>query len=212
MIAGSGVEGGAGVTGAGVTIVPATAAEWPLLADLFAHRGGPDCRFCWCIYWRLPSKEFSASPTRANRERLETMVSEGPSPGMVAIDDGRAVGWVSLAPRDQFQRIERSRVIPRVDGPMPWSIVCFVVSRDVRGRGVANALLDAAVEFARRSGATALEGYPIDAAAINGKRVRDTGAYVGTRSMFERAGFHLVAETASVSGGAPRVVMRLELG
>ena len=101
-------------------------------------------------------------------------------------------------------------MIPRVEGPVPWSVNCFVVSADARGRGVASALLAAAVEHARAAGAAAVEGYPIDPAAAGGGRVRDTGAYVGTRSMFERAGFRIAAQTTSMSSGAPRVVARLD--
>ena len=191
-------------------IVPATTDLWPLLVDLFAHRGGPDTRFCWCIFWRVRSKDFSEASPAVNRERLRALVEQGPPPGLVAVENDRAIGWVGLAPRPEYQRIEHSRVIPRVDGPVPWAISCFVVSRDARGRGVASALLAAAVDHARAAGAAAVEGYPIDPDAAGGGRVRDTGAYVGTRSMFERAGFRIAAQTTSVSGGAPRVVARLD--
>ena len=192
-------------------ILPATIDLWDALADLFARRGGPDTPFCWCIFWRVRSKDFSEASPASNRERLRALVEQGPPPGLVAIEDGRAIGWVGLAPRAEYQRIEHSRVIPRVEGPDPWVVSCFVVSRDARGRGVASALLAAAVDHARTAGAAALEGYPIDPARAEGGRVRDTGAYVGTRSMFERAGFGIVAQTSSRSGGAPRVVARLDL-
>jgi GNAT superfamily N-acetyltransferase len=192
-----------------VEIVPATTATWDALVDLFARRGGPDPRFCWCLWWRVRARDFG-SP-RANRERLREVIESGPPPGLLALEDGRAVGWVGLGPRAGFERLERSRVIPRVDGPTPWAIVCFVVAAEARGRGVATALLAAAVDHARASGAPAVDAYPIDPSAAPGGRVSDSGAFNGTRSMFERAGFRLAAETASRSGGAPRVVMRLDL-
>jgi GNAT superfamily N-acetyltransferase len=191
-------------------ILPATADLWDALADLFARRGGPDTPFCWCIFWRVRSKDFSEATPAGNRERLRELVESGPPPGLLAIEDGRAVGWVGLAPRAEYRRLEHSRVIPRPDGPAPWVVSCFVVSRDARGRGIASALLAAAVDHARSAGAAALEGYPVDPAAAEGGRVRDTGAYVGTRSMFERAGFRIVADTTSKSSGAPRVVARLD--
>ncbi len=192
-------------------ILPATIDLWDLLVDLFARRGGPDTPFCWCIFWRARAKDFSEATPAVNRERLRALIEQGPPPGLVAIEDGRAIGWIGLAPRAEYRRIDHSRVIPRTEGPDPWVASCFVVSRDVRGRGVASALLAAAVDHARAAGAVALEGYPIDPAEVAGGRVRDTGAYVGTRSMFERAGFGIVARTTSKSGGAPRVVARLEL-
>ena len=192
-------------------IQPATARLWPGLEDLFARRGGGDARFCWCIYWRVRSTAFAAAPPSANRAHLRGLVAAGPAPGLVAVADGRAVGWVGLGPRAHFERLERSRVIPRTEGAAPWVVLCFVVDREARGRGVASALLAAAVEHAMLAGAPAIEGYPIDPSLVPGGRVPDTGAYVGTRAMFERAGFHAVAPTTSVSGGAPRVVMRREL-
>jgi len=192
-------------------IQPATPALWPLIEDLFARRAGGDARFCWCIWWRVRAKDFAASTPAANRARLHALVESGPPPGLIALEDGRAVGWVGLGPRPDFERIERSRVIPRVEGATPWAVVCFVVAEATRGRGVASTLLAAAVEHARAAGAPAVEGYPIDVAAAPADAVRDTAAYVGTRSMFERAGFRLASATTSHSGGAPRVVMRLDL-
>jgi GNAT superfamily N-acetyltransferase len=189
----------------------ATPDVWPALAELFARRGGGDARFCWCAWWRVRAKDFAASTLAVNRERLRALVEAGPPPGLVALEGERAVGWVGVAPRIEFERIERSRVIPRVDGPAPWAVTCFVVAADARGRGIATALLQAAVDHAREAGAPAVEGYPMDVAAGSTGRVADTGAYVGTRSMFERAGFRLAAPTTSHSGGVPRVVMRLEL-
>ena len=192
-------------------IAPASPAAWDALVDLFARRGGPDTPGCWCIFWRVRSKDFAESTTASKRAQLRALIEAGSPPGLLALEDGRAVGWVGLAPRPAYERIEHSRVIPRTDGPVPWVITCFVVSRDARGRGIASALLAAAVDHARAAGAEAVEGYPIDPSAAPGGRVRDTGAYTGTRSMFERAGFRLAAETTSKSGGVPRVVMRRDL-
>ena len=191
-------------------VVPASLATWDALADLFARRGGGDARSCWCLWWRVRAKDFG-TPS-ANRERLRGLVESGPPPGLVALAGGRAVGWVGLGPRPDFERLQRSRVIPRVDGATPWAIVCFVVDAEARGRGVASALLAAAVEHARAAGAPTVEGYPVDPAATPGGRTSDTGAFTGTRSMFERAGFHVAATTSSRGGGAPRVVMRRDLG
>jgi hypothetical protein len=44
-----------------------------------------------------------------------------------------------------------------------------------------------------------------------GKKVDLTMAYVGTRKLFEDAGFTKAADTRSVAGGFPRVLMRLDL-
>ena len=131
------------------------------------------------------------------------------SPGLVGYRDGRAVGWVSLAPREDFGRLEASKVLARVDATPFWSIVCFVVSRKARGKGVAAAMLEAAIAYASEHGATMLEAYPV--AATRG-RVDPSNAYHGVQSMYERAGFRVI-ETRQWNKSSPeRPIMRLALG
>jgi GNAT superfamily N-acetyltransferase len=77
-----------------------------------------------------------------------------------------------------------------------------------RGQGISHTLLAGAVEFARSQGAPAIEGYPVD---NRGSKVDLTMAYVGTKKLFEAAGFTQAAETGSRLAGFPRVLMRLDL-
>jgi hypothetical protein len=70
---------------------------------------------------------------------------------------------------------------------------------------VAQALLEAAVQFAAEHGAQAVEGYPIK---IEDEHVGDWAAYTGTYDMFVEAGFRELGVTESRSGGILRVVMR----
>jgi GNAT superfamily N-acetyltransferase len=99
------------------------------------------------------------------------------------------VGWVSLASREEFGRIERSPILKRVDEQPVWSIVCFFVRKGHRGSGVARAMLDGAVSFARERGATIAEGYPVDTA---GGRKDNAAMYHGSLGLFEDAGFEVV--------------------
>ncbi len=194
-----------------IEIVPATADRWEGLARLFASDSGSDPRWCWCIYWRRRSSDFSSGSAARNRTDLEALVSAEPPPGLLAVEDGRVIGWVAVAPRVDFERIVRSRTIPAVDDRPSWSIACFVVARDRRGRGVARALLRGAIAFAREHGAVVLEAYPIDAAAMADGRVPAPQAYTGTLATFLAEGFDVAAATTARSGGAPRVVVRREL-
>jgi ribosomal protein S18 acetylase RimI-like enzyme len=191
-----------------VEVRPLTGETWDALAELFREGGDP--RWCWCQYWRLRSKDFSGAKVAQLRERLHDQARSPEPPGLVAFDGDRAVGWVSLGPRPDFERVVRSRVIPTIDDRPVWSIVCFAVSESARGRGVARTLLDAAVEYARERGANALEAYPvaIDAA----EPIHPDAAFTGTLPMFERAGFRMVADRASdPSSRHQRVVVRREL-
>jgi ribosomal protein S18 acetylase RimI-like enzyme len=196
------------VTRTPVDIRPLTAATWDALAALFREGGDP--RWCWCQHWRLRSKDMAAAKVPELRARLQAQAKSAEPPGLVAFDVDRAVGWVSLGPRTDFERIVRSRVIPKIDDRPVWSIVCFAVSESARGRGVARHLLDAAIEHARARGATALEAYPIR--LPDGEPVHPDAAFTGTLPMFERAGFTIVADRASdPSSDRQRVVVRREL-
>ena len=89
-----------------------------------------------------------------------------------------------------------------------WSIWCLRVRPGHRGKGISHGLLEGAVAYARSQGAPAVEGYPVD---NQGAKVDLTMAYVGTRALFEKAGFTKAADSDAVSGGFPRVVMRLQI-
>jgi ribosomal protein S18 acetylase RimI-like enzyme len=204
------------VTAPAVRIEPLTEATWEPLAALFREGGDP--RWCYCQFWRLRSKDFAVLKVPQLRERLHEQARSDLPPGLVALqrpgddgDDGaeRAVGWVGFGPRIDFQRVVRSKVIPAIDEQPVWSIVCFAISPSARGRGLGAALLGAAVGFARAHGAPAVEAYPVDLEP--GERISSASAYTGTLAMFERAGFRIVADSASDrTAHHRRVVVRLE--
>ena len=138
---------------------------------------------------RLSNREFEAASGDEKREMLRSIVDDR-VPGLLAYQDGEPVGWVSLGPREEFGRIQRSRVTKPVDELPVWSIVCFVIDRHHRGTGVGTALLAAAVEYAREGGAVAIEGYPVEPRR---DRMPDIYAWMGLASMFEAAGFTEIA-------------------
>lgn len=171
-----------------IEVRPVTPSRWDDLVELFGASGG-----CWCMWFRVTQAEFTPGARdrgRDNRRALRSLVEEGKVPGLLAYQDGRPVGWVSVAPREEFGRVERSPSTKPVDDRPAWAIVCFYIDRRHRGEGVASALLDAAVDHARRHGARIVEGYPIDPRE---GRVPNAEGYYGVVSMFERAGFREAA-------------------
>ena len=162
---------------------------------------------CWCLSHRLDSKTNRELVGRARGEYVKMLCGRVIAPGVLAYENGEVVGWAAVAPRADLP-FARSRKIPHVD-PLPvWSVWCIRVRPGHRGRGISHALLEGAVAYARSKRAPAIEGYPVD---NKGLRVDPIMAYVGTRALFERGGFVKAADTASVAGGFPRVVMRLDL-
>ena len=159
-------------------IAPVTPDRWDDFADLFARkgpRGGtPMTAGCWCQWWR----GRTGDPAK-NRRNMRRIVTAGREPGLLAYEDGVAVGWVSVAPREEYGQLVRSRNYgPREDEEGVWSIVCFYVDPRAKKRGVATALLESAVEHALARGASAVEAYP-----------HCKGDYMGTEEHFVRLGF-----------------------
>ena len=189
-----------------LTIEPLTPQRLDDLATLFDQGGDP--KWCWCAFFRVRNRDFAQATAAANRSLLTGLADRAPAPGLVAYRDGRVVGWVSLGPREDFERLAHSTVLAPVDDRAVWSIVCFVVGRRERGQGIARVLLHAAIDYARANGATTLEAYPAD---TDGARIPAASAYKGTLSMFERAGFGIVVERRSSPTGLVRPIVRLEL-
>jgi GNAT superfamily N-acetyltransferase len=181
------------------------------LATLFDQGGDP--KWCWCAYFRVRGRDWTNSTAAENRELLTMAAVEGEredhAPGLVAYDDGVVVGWVSLGPREDYERLASSKVLAPLDSVPVWSIVCFVVGRKARGRGVAAGLLSAAIDYARHHGATTLEAYPVD--VPEGSRIPSANAYHGTLAMFERAGFSVVERRQWNASSPVRPIVRLAL-
>ena len=191
-------------------IQPLTPERLPDLGSLFSQGGDP--KFCWCAFYRVRGMDFSTATAESNRAVLEgathALAAEGRAPGLVAYADGEPVGWVSIGPRDDYGRLRHSKVLAPVDDRPVWSIVCFVVARRARRKGIANALLDAAVAYAREHGATLVEAYPVDTAE---GRVSAASAYKGTLGMFERAGFEVAARRRANRASPERPIVRRDL-
>ena len=145
-----------------------------------------------------------AGRTRAERNRrgLRRLVAGARTPGLVAYRGKAPVGWVTLAPRQEFAKLKRSPVMKPVDEKPVWSVVCFVVPSAHRGQGVATALLRGAIAHARRNGASLVEAYPVDRRS----RSRDDAMWFGAKSMYDRAGFTEVARRKPA-----RPIVRLKL-
>ena len=126
---------------------------------------------------------------RANRAGLKQLVGAGHPPGLIGYRGKTPVGWVSLGPRKDYARLERSPVMKAVDDRPVWSVICFVVPSEHRGQGVARALLDGAIAYAKKQGARLIEAYPVDRPSRSG----DGAMWFGAKSMYDRAGFQEVA-------------------
>ena len=165
-------------------IKPVTADQWKDMVELFGPQGAAGG--CWCMFWRLKGSEYTADGNRGNKASMQKIVARNEIPGLMAYAEGKPVGWISLGPRESFGRIQRSPMFKAIDNEPVWSVVCFFIHEDFRGRGVGKSLLHAAEDFARSHGARLLESYPVD---TRSKNVDPAGIFTGTQRIFEKAGY-----------------------
>jgi GNAT superfamily N-acetyltransferase len=179
-------------------IRPATPDRWSDIVELFGENGAYSN--CWCTWWLYTAGEFDKAAPAARRELLRSEVSDAHEPGIIAYQDGSPVGWCAVGPRQRYGRLNspRSRTYRRIDDLETWVVNCFFIRKDVRGTGIARALLDAAVDHAAGHGAAVIEGYPRDTRSYPGGAA---DLFVGTLSMFRAAGF----EEAARVGNRPLV-------
>ncbi|MGU3643927.1 GNAT family N-acetyltransferase [Microbacterium sp. C23T] len=179
---------------ANITIEPATADRFDDAQH--ALSGGGDGHGCQCQWWMITNAEWQKTSQEQREGLLRDEIDAGPPPALIAYVDGEAAGWVRIGPRTKQVRIGRTRNFSDAsqepwDDDSVWSVSCFVVRKEHRQHGLNAKLLDAAIDYARTSGARVIEAYPLDLDA--GKKIPVNDLFHGVLSTFEEAGFREVA-------------------
>jgi len=181
---------------------PLTMERWADFERLFGPRGA--CAGCWCMWWRQSTAQFNRDKGEPNRDAMRALVAANRVPGLLGYVEGEAAGWCSLAPRGEFPRLARSRLLQPLDDTPVWSLVCLFVARPYRRRGLSVQLIRAAMEYAAAQGASVLEAYPVLPAS---NKAPDIFLYPGTPAAYERAGFSRAATPSP-----RRMIVRASLG
>ncbi|MDQ0375548.1 GNAT family N-acetyltransferase [Cellulomonas humilata] len=184
-----------------IRVETATPDRWSDVVAAFGGRASAPGS-CWC-------QRFRTHDQPSNRDELHREIEAADVPvGLVAYVDGSPAGWSRVVPRATLPGVTGNRALRRLldDDPVAWWVTCFAVRRGHRGAGVGTALLVAAVEHARRHGASVLEGHPVDVTRLRAAKVSGSAVFTGTLAMFEAAGFHEIGRTYP-----SRPVMRVDL-
>lgn len=156
--------------------------------SLFGPRGA--CGGCWCMFWKLPNKDFHLLVGEGTHQIQKSLVEQGVTPGILAYDGDIAVGWIAVEPRSEYSRLARSRVLKPVDQAEVWSVTCFFTAKSHRRTGVTVELLREAVKYVGSKGGNIVEGYPIE---LKGSNAPAPFVYTGLPGAFLKAGFVEVA-------------------
>ena len=175
-----------------LTFEPLTRRNWGKFEALFGSKGA--CGNCWCMYYRLSKTDFREGKSEdGNKNAMKELVRENKPAGILGIYDGQAIAWCAFAPREDFIKLEKSRVHKRIDDEMVWSIPCFFIDKNFRRNGVSVALLKGVINYAKGVGIRIIEAYPT---IPTQEKLPDSFAWIGLYKSFERAGFEIVDRTS----------------
>jgi GNAT superfamily N-acetyltransferase len=179
-----------------LTFKPVTASTWKDFEALFQAKGGPS--YCWCMPWRTTGKEATTLDKHGRKRAMKRRAEDGTPIGLLGYADGAPVAWVSLGPRESFNK--GFAAVNDDDAPgKVWCITCFFVQKELRGQGTLLALLQAAVRYAKKRGATIVEATPVDPTSPSYR-------FMGFVPRFQDEGFVHIGKA-----GSRRYVMRLAL-
>lgn len=179
------------------TIAPLTSERWPAFEVLFGKQGA--CYGCWCTHFRLPPAQRRGNDRARNRDHMKARVDTGPPPGLLLFDGDRTDGWMQIGPRADVPEWNNAGRVsaPLDDGPAEdpavWAISCFFLRTSARRRGLTHELVRAGIDFARANDARFLEACPM----TQSNDSRSIGLFVGSRRVFEKAGFVTMVERKS---------------
>ncbi len=167
--------------------------RWPDFERFFEGRGCPS--YCWCMAWRATPEEAKHPDGASRKAAMAKRIADGVPVGILGYLDDEPVAWCSIAPRSTYRKL----VDDNSSDEGIWSIACFFILRRLRGKGITQRLIAAAVKHAKSKGATVVEAYPVDP---------DSPSYrfMGYVSAFRTAGFHEVGRA-----GSRRHVFRLKI-
>ena len=175
-----------------LTFEPLTKSNWNKFVQLFGDKGA--CGNCWCMYYRLKKSDFLEGKVNdGNKTAMKNIVWKNKPTGFLGFYEGQAIAWCAFAPREDFIKLENSRVHKRIDDKVVWSVTCFFIHKDFRRHGISVELLKGVAKYAKRNGIKIIEAYPT---IPTQERLPDSFAWIGLYKSFERAGFEIADKTS----------------
>jgi len=175
-----------------ITFEPLSKSNWSKFVQLFGDKGA--CGNCWCMYYRLKRADFNEGKVDdGNKEAMKKLVLDNKPTGILGFYEGQPIAWCAFAPRENFMKLENSRVHKRIDNQTVWSIPCFFIDKNFRGQGISVEIIKGVINSAKANNIKVIEAYPTIPTT---ERLPNSFAWIGLYKSFERAGFVIVDRTS----------------
>ncbi len=134
---------------------------------------------CYCTAFYYPKPKEYVSQTERRKDYAKWLIETGRMKGYLAYEDGKVVGWVNTNEKQNYPRLDdiydaSEKVL---------SIVCFIVQKEYRRKGIAKQLLSRIVEDAKERGYLVIEAYP------KKRSKSEYGIWNGPYEMYAKSGF-----------------------
>lgn len=171
-----------------LTFEPLSKNNWNKFVELFGTKGA--CGNCWCMSFRLNKNDFDKGKVNeGNKNAMKQLVWDNRPTGLLGFYKDKPIAWCAFAPREDFLKLEKSRVHKRIDAKPVWSVPCTFIAKDFRRKGVSVLLLKGLVKYAKKKGIKIIEAYPT---IPTQEKLPDAFAWIGLYKSFEKAGFEIV--------------------
>lgn len=175
-----------------LTFEPLNKENWPKFVQLFGEKGA--CGNCWCMYYRLAKTDFNEGKVNdGNKDAMHELVKENKPTGIMGFYEDEPIAWCAFSPREDFIKLQKSRVHKPIDNEKVWSIPCFFIDKKFRRLGVSIEMLKGIIRYAREMNIRIIEAYPT---IPTQEKLPDSFAWISLYKSFQRTGFEIVDRTS----------------
>lgn len=170
------------------TIATLDASTWEAFAELVERNNGV-YGGCWCIGYHPECGQRGLDHRAAKQERV---ISGRAHAALVLDEDGLAQGWAQWGDPDELAGIKHKRAYDREPPVVPdWRITCVFVDKRHRGRGIARAAVEGAIEQIAERGGGVVEAI---SEVTDGRTAHGRFLFSATVELFEDLGFERIRQ------------------